>query len=120
MTEKRKSERRGRFAEHFAVAILSLKGYRILARRWKCSVGEIDIIASRNGTLVFVEVKSRKSVTSAIEAVGWQNRRRIEQAASAYAQTKRLTPVPVFRFDVFAMSGWRNWQHRRDAWRSGD
>ncbi|MCI5046438.1 MAG: YraN family protein [Aquisalinus sp.] len=117
---RRKSEQKGRYAEALAEAILRLKGYRIRARRWKCKYGEIDIIASHKSVLIFVEVKRRYSIQSATEAVTWQNRRRIEQAASAYAQSRRLTPLPAFRFDIFAIASWRQWHHKKDAWRSGD
>ncbi len=117
---RQRSEQKGRSAERLAEAILRLKGYRICARRWKCKYGEIDIIASHKGVLIFVEVKRRHSIQSATEAVTWQNRRRIEQAASAYAQSRRLTPLPAFRFDIFTTTSWRQWHHKEDAWRSGD
>ena len=46
-------------AESRAAALLIAKGFRILARRWKSPVGEIDIVARRRQLLVFVEVKAR-------------------------------------------------------------
>ncbi|MCI5045538.1 MAG: YraN family protein [Aquisalinus sp.] len=118
--KRQKSEQKGRFAESLAEVILRLKGYRILARRWKCSHGEVDIIARQKDTLIFVEVKARNSTQAATEAVTPQNRRRIERAASTFTQRKRLSPVPAFRFDIFAVATWRDWIHKKDAWRSGD
>ena len=53
-------ERRGRIAEWIAAAFLCLKGYRILARRYRSKLGEIDLIAVRGRRLAFVEVKRRK------------------------------------------------------------
>ena len=70
-----RSERRGRSAqiafragisaESRAAAFLIAKGFRILARRWRSPVGEIDIIARRRRLLVFVEVKARERLDDA-------------------------------------------------------
>jgi len=51
----------GRAGEDRAVAHLTGDGYRILTRNWRCAQGEIDIVAERDGTLVVVEVKTRRS-----------------------------------------------------------
>ena len=51
----------GKRGEDLAAAFLAENGYRILARNWRCSLGEIDIIAAEGTELVFVEVKSRTS-----------------------------------------------------------
>ena len=59
LKQKRKAQARGRLAEIAAALVLTLKGYRILARRFRCPVGEVDLIARRFGTVVFVEVKAR-------------------------------------------------------------
>jgi Holliday junction resolvase-like predicted endonuclease len=58
--ERRLAFRFGLTAESRAAAYLIAKGYRILARRFKTPVGEIDIVARRRGVLVFVEVKARE------------------------------------------------------------
>lgn len=71
----------GLSAESRATACLLLKGYRILARRFKTPVGEIDIVARRRGTLVFVEVKARKSLDDAAEALTARQQARIIDAA---------------------------------------
>ena len=55
----------GLSAESRAAAYLVAKGYRILARRWKSPVGELDIVARRRQLLVFVEVKARTSLDAA-------------------------------------------------------
>ena len=61
-------------------------GYRILARRFRCRAGEIDLIAEDGPTLVFIEVKTRSSLAfgSPGEAVGALKRSRIAAAASLY------------------------------------
>ena len=53
-------------------------GYDIIGVRWKCRLGEIDLIARDGGTIVFVEVRARGTVEQAIESVGAVKRRRVE------------------------------------------
>jgi putative endonuclease len=60
------------------------KGYRIVARRWKSPVGEIDIVARRRRVLVFVEVKARERLDDAAESVTGRQKRRIVAAAEAW------------------------------------
>ena len=66
--ERQVAFRLGLSAESRAAAYLIAKGYRILARRWRSPAGEIDIVARRRGTLVFVEVKARARLDDAAEA----------------------------------------------------
>lgn len=63
------AERRGRFCELIAAALLLLKGYRILQRRHRGPYGEIDLIAVRGKRLAFVEVKQRRTIEEAQNAV---------------------------------------------------
>ena len=73
---RRRREKNGRIAELIAAAFLFAKGYRILARRHKTPLGEIDLIAVRGRRLAFVEVKQRTSMDAAEAAVtDWQARR---------------------------------------------
>ena len=60
----------GLSAESRAAAFLVAKGYRILVRRFRTPVGEIDIIARRFNTIAFVEVKARATLDGAAEAAG--------------------------------------------------
>jgi putative endonuclease len=69
-------------AESRAAAFLIAKGFRILARRWRSPVGEIDIVARRRHLLVFVEVKARATLEDAAESVNQRQRRRIAAAAA--------------------------------------
>jgi putative endonuclease len=115
---RRAAERRGRRGELLAVAILVLKGYRILGRRVRTRVGEIDIVArSPRGILCFIEVKARSAMPDAREALQLPQQSRIEHAAELYlAQWNGLKHRGV-RFDTIAIAG-RTWpQHVRDAWR---
>jgi uncharacterized protein (TIGR00252 family) len=70
-------------AESRAAAWLIAHGYRILARRWKSPLGEIDIIAARRHTLIFVEVKARATLDGAAESVTERQKHRIAAAAEA-------------------------------------
>jgi putative endonuclease len=76
--------RLGLSAESRAAMILIAKGYRIVARRWKTPFGEIDIVARRRRTLVFVEVKARAQADDAAEAVTERGKRRIVAAAELW------------------------------------
>jgi len=79
--ERRIAFRFGLSAESRAAAYLIAKGYRILFRRFRTPVGEIDIVARRRGVLVFVEVKARERLADAAEAIGKRQQNRIIAAA---------------------------------------
>ena len=81
---KRRSQRFGRRAEWIAAAWLTLKGYRILARRYSVSGGEIDIVARRGDVVAFVEVKARPGLDEAASAIGEAKRRRLSSAARVW------------------------------------
>ena len=90
----------GLSAESRAAAFLIAKGYRIVARRWRSPVGEIDIVARRRGTLVFVEVKARERLDDAAEAVIVRQQRRIIAAAGAWLAAHPEDANRDIRFDV--------------------
>jgi putative endonuclease len=75
----------GLSAESRAAMFLIAKAYRILARRWKTPFGEIDIIARRRHSLVFVEVKARATLEEAVEAVTEHSKQRIVKCRRALA-----------------------------------
>ncbi len=99
-THRRLAERRGRRAETLAGWVLRLKGYRILARRYRTPVGEIDLIARRGRAIAFVEVKQRASLAEAAEAVTPTGRRRIARAASLWLAAHPAAASLDLRFDV--------------------
>ena len=82
---RRNNDRRGRRAETIAAWFLRAKGYRIVARRARTPVGEIDIVARQGDSLVFVEVKARRTLDSAIFALHPSALRRIEAASRVLA-----------------------------------
>ena len=117
----RKQRRRaygwGRRAERLAAWWLRLKGYRILARDVRAPVGEIDLVARRGKVLALVEVKARRDLAQASEAVTTRQKRRIERAAALFLQRHpRLSGLDL-RFDVVLVAPWRRPRHIMDAWR---
>ena len=102
-------------AELYAIMYLFVKGYRIRAWRYKTPVGEVDVIASKNKTLAFVEVKLRPTKQQGIESVTANMRYRISRAATHYL-TKRSGGDDVqMRFDIIVISGFRLY-HLDNAW----
>jgi len=91
-------------AESRAAAWLIAHGYRILARRWKSSLGEIDIIAVRRHTLIFVEVKARATLDGAAEAVTARQKQRIAAAAEIWLAANPMLAIPNMRFDAILVA----------------
>lgn len=86
MTASRRTrERSGRRAETIAAWWLRLKGWRILARRLRMPLGEVDIVARRGRTVAFVEVKARATAAEAALALDEYRLRRVAAAAGALA-----------------------------------
>ena len=90
--------------ESLAVAHLSARGYNILERNYRAVRGEIDLIAQDGDFIVFVEVKTRRSLRFGLPqtAVTTQKQRQISKVALAYLQAKNLFDTPC-RFDVIAI-----------------
>ena len=96
----------GKLGEDLAADALRNIGYAVLARRYRTRYGEIDIIAKDESTLVFVEVKARRTDrfgTAAESVSGWKQRR---IAAMALDYLSRINqPEALCRFDVVAIDG---------------
>lgn len=97
---RRAAERRGRRAEALAAWLLRLKGYRVLARRYRTHAGEIDLIVRRGRSVVFVEVKERPDEVAALEAITHTARRRIARAAALWVSRNPAAAGLDQRFDV--------------------
>jgi putative endonuclease len=95
----------GKTGEELACAELRRRGYAILARRFRTRGGELDIVARDGATLVFVEVKARRSERfgTAAEAVTSRKRARLARMADEFLCRTRLVSVPC-RFDVVAVT----------------
>jgi len=102
----------GKKGEELAAAYLAKAGYRIIERNYRCLFGEIDIVAEEGETLVFVEVKSRRSAAYGDPqlAVGPQKQKKMSRISLHYLSEHHLRHRPA-RFDVVAVkllpSGYR-------------
>jgi putative endonuclease len=96
--------RLGTRGERIAASYLKRQGCRIITRNYTCPVGEIDLVALHDDTIVFVEVKTRSSDEAADPeiAVGHRKRRRLTRAAKHYLVRKAAEDAPC-RFDVIAI-----------------
>jgi putative endonuclease len=91
----------GERGEALAERHLKRLGYRILERNYRCSLGEIDRIAVHGNTLVFLEVKARRThdFGGPLEAVDRRKRRKLTRLAQYYVAQEGLHDTPQ-RFDV--------------------
>ncbi len=99
--------RQGNKAEDQAANYLKEKGYKILARNFSCKMGEIDIIVQdAQKTLVFVEVKQRKTnlFGGGLAAVNKAKQRRITLTAAAYIKKTKIN-YSALRFDIITVTG---------------
>lgn len=96
----------GRQAEDRALAHLVAAGLRVVARNFRAARGEIDLVMRDGATLVFVEVRFRKSAAfgGASESVTWRKRARIQAAATEYLSRYPAEATRPCRFDVVAIT----------------
>lgn len=107
LKRRRKAYRRGHSSEWLAAAALMLKGFRIVARRYRTKLGEIDLIARRGNLVLIVEVKARKTLMDAMEAIARDSEWRIEGAADLWLSRQRDHAQISMRFDLVAVLPWR-------------
>lgn len=123
-TDKRESARRraayrnGRWAERLCRFALRLKGYHVLEACYRSGVGEIDIVARRGEVLAVVEVKARRSLREAAEAVSPSQRARLVRAGSAFLSRNPQLNGLTLRFDAMLVTPWSWPRHLVDAWRA--
>ena len=118
MNKRQKAHSKGVWAEYLAAAYLLLKGYKILAMRYKTPVGEIDILVRKRGCLVAVEVKARASVNAALESLQPKGQKRIEKALLHFLSMNEEYGSYSLRFDVIALClKWPfSFRHLDNAW----
>lgn len=116
--DRHRAYRRGRWAEAACTASLLLRGYRILGRRLRSPVGEIDIVARRGPVLAIIEVKARPDAGTAAEAVTPRQRERLVRAAGWVVAARPDLAALDIRFDVMLVTPWRWPHHMVDAWRA--
>jgi len=117
---RQRAQRRGRVAEWLCLWHLRLRGWRILARDWRCPAGEIDILARRGKVLAVIEVKSRGELATAATALAPRQRRRIARAAEAFLLQRSDLARLDLRFDLMLVAPLRLPRHWRGAWRADD
>ena len=95
----------GTKGEKLAAKFLKRNGYKIIQRNYGCKLGEIDIVAKKDKTVVFVEVKTRQTQEFGVpqDAVTATKRNQISKAALWYLKEKKLLEQSC-RFDVIAVT----------------
>jgi putative endonuclease len=95
----------GRRGEKAAVDAYRRRGYRVVARNWRCPLGELDLVLERRGTIVFCEVKTRRPSVfgPGYEAVTWRKRRKVRALAEVFLQATGTRTLAV-RFDVASVA----------------
>ncbi|MEJ7557329.1 MAG: YraN family protein [Pedobacter sp.] len=94
----------GKRGEEIAKEYLENKGYQILKMNWRHKRAEIDLIAKHDGTLVFVEVKTRSSANfgNPEEFVDWKKEKQLEFASLFYIE--QSNHEGEIRFDIVAIT----------------
>lgn len=117
--KRRKAEKAGRRAEIWVALYLILTGHRILAKRYKTRSGEIDLIARRGKTILFVEVKQRAKPEHAIDPVTARSEERIIRSGEIF-----MSRHPVYvdqgyalRYDMAVVTGHWRITYSRNAFR---
>jgi len=95
----------GKKGEELAAQYLKKRGYTIVERNYRCTNGEVDLIAVHRRVIVFVEVKTRRgeSYGLPVEAVEFHKKRKMIQAAEFFLHEKKLHQRDA-RFDVVGIS----------------
>lgn len=95
----------GSRGEDVAADLYRRRGYRLVARNWRCRLGELDLVVERGGVLVFCEVKSRRQSVfgGGFEAVTWRKRSKLRTLAEAFLQASGSHPRAI-RFDVASVA----------------
>lgn len=115
ISHKIQAERKGRWAEKLSRILLRLKGYRILAARYKTPVGEIDIIAKRGKILAVIEVKARSTQALALESLKIAQQQRIQRALAWFlSRNPKLASLQI-RFDIMLILPLK-WSHLQNIW----
>ena len=95
----------GGAGEDAALAAYTRRGYRLIARNWRCRIGELDLVLARGDILVFCEVKTRRGSAfgGGYEAVTGRKRAKVRSVAEAFLQESGARPRAI-RFDVASVA----------------
>lgn len=108
--------KKGEKYEEQAALFLEAAGFEILDRNWSCPMGELDIIARKDGTVAFVEVRARSNPAYGLpaETVNRAKRAKIIKSAMAYIKARALE-ADAFRFDFIGIVPGQAPEHIEDA-----
>jgi putative endonuclease len=95
----------GARGEQAALDLYLRRGFALVARNWRCSLGEIDLVLRRRDVIVFCEVKTRRGSRhgGGFEAVDGRKRRKLKALAEVFLLTHATSPAAV-RFDVASVT----------------
>jgi len=95
----------GERGEALAWNFLKKRGYLLLEKNYRTRLGEVDVVARKDGVLVFVEIKTRRDHRFGLpeEAVDWKKRRKLARVAQAYLQAEGLENRSA-RFDILSVT----------------
>ncbi len=104
MTRTKRKNNTGDEGEFRAADFLRKQGYKILQRNYNCRTGEVDIIAKESGTIIFVEVKTRREGGKELPeaALTQKKRHRLCKAAQHFMRKYKMKD-PLFRFDLIGL-----------------
>jgi putative endonuclease len=105
----------GAASEALAANFLASQGYRILERKFNVRGGEIDIVAEREDSVAFVEVKARPTHEEGMEAITEGQRRRVARAASIWLARNPWAVSHALRGDAILVDAGRSPLHIEDA-----
>ena len=113
--KRQRAERQGREGEGRAALWLQMKGWRVLDRRRKTPLGEIDLVCKRGGVVAFVEVKWRTTGEGLDTAIDAYRLKRVAAATEAVAH-RYARPGDTIRIDVLLLAPGRWPRHIVNAW----
>ena len=117
--KKIQAYKRGIRREILAGLYLTLTGWRVLAWRWKCPLGEIDLVAKKGKVITFIEVKARQNEQSALDSITAHQWRRVLNAADIFMSQQRQYADCSWRFDAIIIVP-RKWPKRfKNMWDDG-
>ncbi len=95
----------GARGEALAWNFLKKSGYSIVEKNYRTRFGEMDVIAEKEGSLIFIEIKTRRNHHFGLpaEAVDWRKRRKMIQVAESYLQQKKMENREA-RFDILSIT----------------
>lgn len=118
------ANKKGSLAENFASLYFMTKSYKVLKKRYKTRVGEIDLILQKKDLIVFVEVKARTKLDDALHSIHSKNRSRIENAAQQFLAENPEYASYDLRLDAFCVAMGKGFVplkfvHLDNAWLAG-